>query len=139
MEEKVLKKGEFFGVNILSIVFFALAVLTFIACLVVASIFHADIFIDMSYGYYWFFIAIIIFVVIGILLLKVKPELTITDKYIIGKGVFKKVALPVKQITAVGTGIFKSISITTAKGIVSFCFVSNNEEIFTTIYNLLKD
>ena len=62
--------------------------------------------------------------------------LTITDKNVIGKASFgKSVDLPLKQISAVALGVFKSLTVATSSGKVHFWLIDNRSE----VYNILKD
>lgn len=65
-------------------------------------------------------------------------EMTISDKRIFGKVVFgRRVDLPLDSVTAVGMGAFKSITVSTSSGRISFAAVKNCEEIHKTISDLI--
>lgn len=141
MSEKILVKGKFSNINPLSLIFFAMAGITFLACFMVASAVGGSpawVFKGMKYGYYWFFIGIFIFLVLGIALLNMKFELIVTDGKVVGKTLFgKRVDLPISQISAVGTGIFNRVSIATSSGAINFYGVINQNEVFSAISELL--
>ncbi len=67
-------------------------------------------------------------------------ELTITDKRVYGKTWFGKIVdLPVDSITAIGLSkIFNGIAITTASGAIRFLFISNCDELYSIITELIK-
>ncbi len=65
-------------------------------------------------------------------------ELTVTNKRVYGKTSFgKRVDLPLDSISAVGTGWFKSISVSTSSGRITFFAVSNRNEFHKVISELL--
>lgn len=69
-----------------------------------------------------------------------KTALTVTDKRVYGKAAFgKRVDLPLDMISAVGTGMFKSIAVTTSSGAIKFAMVANNDDIHTAISKLLVE
>ena len=45
--------------------------------------------------------------------------------------------MPISQISVAGTGIFKRVSIATSSGSISFYGVTNQNEVFSTISELL--
>jgi len=59
-----------------------------------------------------------------------KPTLTITKEFVIATSYFgKKLFLPISQISVIGTGFFKRITIATSKGTVNFYQVENRDKI----------
>lgn len=65
-------------------------------------------------------------------------ELIVTDKRIYGKIAWgKRVDLPIDSVSAVGTGVFKSITISTSSGRIGFSAVKNRNEIHEVVSNLL--
>lgn len=65
-------------------------------------------------------------------------ELTVTNKRVYGKTSFgKRVDLPLDSISAVGMGWFKSISVSTSSGRITFYAVSNRDEFHKAISDLL--
>ena len=67
-----------------------------------------------------------------------KTELIVTDKRVYGKTSFgKRVDLPLDSISAVGTAMLKSISVTTASGAIKFSMIANRDDVYSKINNLL--
>ena len=91
--------------------------------------------------YMWFYLGALVFAGLGLLaLFCLKPELTVTNKRVYGKiGALKKVDLPINQISAVGTGVLNSISISTSSGAIRFWGVSNRDDIANAISKLLAE
>jgi len=141
MNEKVLVKGKFAKFNSFALICFAIALVALVACFVVATIFGGSpawAFRGIEFGYYWFFIGIVLFVIAGIMFLSMKFELIIADGKVVGKTLFgKRVDLPISQISVAGTGIFNRVSIATSSGYINFYGVINQSEVFSTISELL--
>ena len=141
MSEKVLVKGKFSKTNVFALICFVIAAVAFIACFVVATIFGGSpawAFEGMDYGYYWFFIGIAIFVILGLIFASMKFELIVTEGKVTGKTLFgKRVDLPISQISVAGTGIFNRVSIATSSGAINFYGVINQNEVFSVISELL--
>ena len=141
MSEKILVKGKFSNTNAFALICFAIAGAAFVACFIVATIFGGSpawAFEGMDYGYYWFFIGIAIFVVLGLIFSSMKFELIVTDGRVTGKTLFgKRVDLPISQISVAGTGMFNRVSIATSSGAINFYGVTNQNEVFSTISELL--
>lgn len=141
MSEKVLVKGKFANMNAFALICFAIAVVAFIACFVVATIFGGSpawAFEGMEYGYYWFFIGIAIFVILGLIFASMKFELIVTEGKVTGKTLFgKRMDLPISHISAAGTGIFNRVLIATSSGAINFYGVTNQNEVFSVISELL--
>ena len=80
--------------------------------------------------------AAVIIVVFNLLYKKI--QLVVTDKKVYGR-VFcgKRVDLPIDSISAVGTSLFKSISIATSSGYIKFLAIANRDEIHEKISELL--
>ena len=67
-----------------------------------------------------------------------KIELTVTDKRVYGIASFgKRVELPLDSISAVGTGLFNSITIATSSGKIAFVGVQNRNEVHKALSGLL--
>lgn len=67
-------------------------------------------------------------------------ELIVTDKRAYGKAAFgKRVDLPLDMISAVGTGMFKSIAIATSSGKISFLTIKNRDDIHKCVSDLLLE
>ena len=66
-----------------------------------------------------------------------KCSLVVTDKRVSGSTGFGQfVDLPVKQVSAVNLGIFKSIGIASSSGVVHFWFVENRQAVRAAIIEL---
>lgn len=69
-----------------------------------------------------------------------RVELTITNKRGFGTAAFgKRVDLPLDSVSAVGSGMFHSITITSASGAIKFGMLSNRDELYKAISKLLID
>lgn len=67
-----------------------------------------------------------------------KTELIVTNKRVYGKTVFgRRVDLPLDSISAVGTGIMKSIAVTSASGAIKFSLIENKDSVHKAISDLL--
>lgn len=67
-------------------------------------------------------------------------KIVVTDKRVYGKTFLgKQVDLPVDSISAIAKSWFKGVSVATSSGKIAFLLVSNNEEIYKTISDLLID
>ena len=65
-------------------------------------------------------------------------KVTVTDKRVYGTAMWgKRVDLPLDSITAVGTGLFSSLAVTTASGAIKFAMLENRDELHKTISDLL--
>lgn len=88
----------------------------------------------------WFSIAFLPFLIIYFVFFFMvnSCELVVTDKRVYGKAAFgKRVDLPVDSITAVGTGLFSSVSVTTSSGGIKFYLLGNKDEIHEAISTLI--
>ena len=141
MTNKTLVKGDFSKLRTFALICFAIAGVALIVCFIVASILGGSpswAFRGIEYGYYWFFIGIFIFLALGIALYTMKCELIVTDGKVTGKTLFgKRVDLPISQISVAGTGMLNRVSIATSSGSISFYGVTNQNEVFSTISELL--
>jgi len=81
----------------------------------------------------------IAFAITGLFYLITKEmKIVVTDKRVYGKTIFgKQVDLPFDSISAIAKSWFKGIAVATASGRIVFLLISNNEEIFKTISDLL--
>ena len=69
-----------------------------------------------------------------------KIAITITNKRVYGVSVFRKrVDLPMDSISAVGTGIFSSLVVTTASGAIKFVMLENRDDLHKALSNLLVE
>lgn len=67
-----------------------------------------------------------------------KTELYVTNSRVYGMTIFnKRIDLPIDAITAVGTGIFNTISISTASGVIKFSYLKNRDNIHQCINDLV--
>lgn len=67
-----------------------------------------------------------------------KNKLVITDKRAYGKTIFgQRVDLPMDSISAIGTGVLKSMYIGTSSGRIRFSFIENCDEIHSVVSELL--
>lgn len=85
-------------------------------------------------------IAFIIIWIIAIIFITAfsKTELFVTDTRVYGITVFnKRIDLPIDMITAVGTGFFNTITISTASGVIKFSYLKNRDNIHECINDLL--
>lgn len=142
MEEKILIEGKCSKSKILPIIFFVLAGILLIVCFIVATAYGDDpswAFIGIEYGYYWFFIGIIIFVALGLRFLLMQFEfLFVTNNKVEGKTIFgKRVLLPISQVSAIGTGLFKKVMVATSAGHIRFYGVINKDEVYSVISELI--
>ena len=84
----------------------------------------------------------IIVLVVGFLLLKLATVLTVTTKRVIVKAPLgRRLSLPINRISAVGTGPFHYLSITSTAGIagqIRLVFVPKYVEVYDTINTLLN-
>ena len=67
-----------------------------------------------------------------------KVELTVTNKRIFGKSSFgKRVDIPVDSVSAVGTGLFSSIAVTSSSGAIKFGMIKNRDDVHKAISDLI--
>ena len=65
-------------------------------------------------------------------------EICVTDKRIYGKAAFgKRVDLPLDSVSAVATGFFKSVSVSTSSGRITFYLMDSYAEIHRCVSELL--
>ena len=148
MDEKIIIKGKFTKINYLAIGSVVLAVISLII--------SYSIFKEWNYEDYWLYalnitrppegIAIFFYLSIVILLIGVFfviqmnfCELCVTDKRVYGKAAFgKMVDLPLDKISSVGTCFPKGVVVATSSGAINFWLLSNQQEIYQSIGELLK-
>lgn len=90
----------------------------------------------------WFFVicgAILALIAWKIVLLAMnRSTLVVTDRRVLGKGSWGlAVDLPLNQISSIGLGLFKTISISTSSGKVLFWLVENRDEVHEKLSELL--
>lgn len=133
MEEKVILRVHQSGAKRVAVISgIAVAVLVFVVCLLS---FDPRYYADTSIVG-----AAVSGVVVGIIVAKWLSgmELVVTDKRVYGAAAFgKRVDLPLDSITAIGTGWFQTVSITTPSGAIKFMLMPNHSEIHATISKLL--
>ena len=89
--------------------------------------------------YLFFHMAIIGSTVAGFVYMYKVATLVVSEDAVSGITVFKKrVDLPISQIAAIGSGRFGRVSISTASGIISFYCLTNQQQMFECISNLIK-
>lgn len=72
------------------------------------------------------------------ILLSVKTSLVVTDKRVYGTiALGKRVDIPLKAISSIGTGFLQSIVVASSSGKICFYGISNYKEIHTEISNLI--
>lgn len=82
--------------------------------------------------------AVIFVFSLGIFLYARKMKIIVTDKRVYGQASFgKQVDLPFDSISAIGKGFLKGIVVATSSGKIRFILVSNRDDIYKTISNLL--
>lgn len=74
-----------------------------------------------------------------ILLLMSKCEIVVTTHRVYGRGIKEQVDLPLDSISAIKMGWFKSVGIATSSGRIKFYLLTKQNEIFTTVSDLLKE
>lgn len=142
--EKTIIQGKFSNVNTLSVIFgiFSLIGIT-VGFVLVNEYTHLGRYADerhiigmiIAFGLSAFFIAaaIISYQVMN------NCEIIVTNKKVTGKIKFgQRVDLPIHQISSVGQGWFKSLSVATSSGTIRFWLLKNRKEIFTAISDLLN-
>lgn len=82
-----------------------------------------------------------VLLVAGLICLMLRSyELTVTDKRVYGKVKFgRRVDLPIDSISSVGTAWFKSLSLATSSGKVSFAMLKNRDEIHSIVSQLIAN
>ncbi len=143
-KEKIICKADAskIAMHPLAILSFVIAFLGFVASFIVASTYNKSVLnhIFRNFGLYvWFYVGSLLFAGLGVLLVvMLKPELTVTDKRVYGKiGSLKKVDLPINQISAIGNGILNNITISTSSGAIRFWGVANRDEVSGALSQLL--
>ena len=140
MDEKILVKSQ--KTSLLALLF-GWTVYSFIVSLLFGLFSSAinNVPIDSKFWGDVFILAIILFVlfvIVGTLLHK--SELTITSKRAYGTAAFgKRVDLPLDSISAVGTGMFKRLSISTSSGRITFWGIQNLDEFHSVLSKLIVE
>ena len=153
MEEKEIIKGNSGKNRIIGLVLLAWAIIRLTIELIYTSNWVEDYYAKYGRRYYdtvgelvftvtnSAFDVFVIFFVIGIFLINISTnKITVTDKRVYGRALFKKqVDLPLDSISAVGTGLFKSIGVATSSGRISFMGISNRDDVHKAITKLIID
>ena len=140
MDEKILIQTE--KVSLMSLLF-GWIVYSFIGAfclgLIISGITGNEI--DSLFFRDVLYVAVFLFAIIAIIgILLHKSELTITDKRAYGKAAFgKRVDLPLDSISAVATGMFKCLTISTSSGRITFWGILNLDEFHSTMSKLLVE
>ena len=130
-----------------SAVFLGLALWNLLLCLIcvvfiLLSLFSAEDEVGRIVGYgIYAVVGIVLFIVFKKVSKKMpKHQISVTDKRISGTcSSGKQVDLPLDSITAVAKSAFKTISISTSSGKISFDGLENSEQIYLEINNLLTN
>lgn len=141
MEEKILIKSESKKAMITMVKMTPLII--GIALLPSGSILEQTFLSDFGYfGGPVLGVAIIILTIAFIFKCKnLKQGIYVTEKRVYGTTVFgKRVDIPLDSISAVSlTNLFSGVSVASSSGRISFSFLENQDEIFKTISELIRD
>lgn len=97
----------------------------------ISSIIGVILLIDMI-------ILLVLCIIIPLFLCLGRIKIVVTDKRVYGQTFFgKQVDLPLDSISAIGKSIFNSIAVSTSSGVISFICISNRDEIYNVISELL--
>ena len=144
MEEKILFKGTFSGHHGLIVGSMFLGVLVFFIGVKFVEwdvLFFIEAIANM-YGEVLFLVGSLACFAFSIYLYMIEKncELVITNKKIVGQSAFrKKISLPVEKISSVKIDVFKRLSIFTSSGNVAFWMLTNGEEAWKIIDDLIVD
>ena len=73
-----------------------------------------------------------------IYLAHMRCEIVVTDKRVYGKARFgKRVDLPLDSVSAIGTGLFKTVAVATSSGKIKFMLLENLDDVYKTLNDLL--
>lgn len=100
-------------------------------------IYSDDVFGDIFavLGPLLFLISIYTFV---IYLAHMRCEITVTDKRVYGKARSgKRVDLPLDSISAIGTGLFKTVAVATSSGKIKFMLLENLDDVYRALNGLI--
>lgn len=142
MEERLIE-GKFSKINILAIISAIIALLTLLYSIWWDNQIHDMGFlnyhncIDYYAPFLYFGIPMLILTAVFYFWMS-NCSLTITNKRVYGQAAFgKRVDLPFDMISATSVGWLHSISVATSSGKISFWLLSNRNEVFAAISNLL--
>jgi len=151
MNEKVIIQSKSGPVKLISFIILLLGfvVFGFVWASETSYGFYAEMIAEGYWNYVWtsmvpYFGSMTVLPFAGLALLFylwfAPTSLTVTDKRVYGKAAFgKRVDLPLDKISAVGTGLFKTVAVSTSSGAIKFSMVANNNEIHTEISKLLLE
>lgn len=152
MDEKIIIKGKTIKTNIITIICALLAVTLAIIGFYWLNAYN-ELPYELQHNMYFnfgtlyftrmmiFFIASALGFVSAVLsyLIMNNCEIVVSDKRVSGKIKFGiKVDLPLNQISCVGQGWFKSLTVATSSGMIRFWLLENREDVFSEITNLLS-
>lgn len=150
MNEKNLirKKAVLVSLNIGSIVFSILAILTIVVSLITATHFwnlsNSSYYNAIGYmfghfwnGYFLFFIGIIAFFIASFVMTFQKGEMIISKNNVYGIMRFTELNIPINKISFIRTGCFSTIVIGTPAKQIKFLFVDSREHVYNCLSELL--
>lgn len=135
MDEKILIKGNATALKLVPTIVVILGLIVGIGL--------SNYVVEISEDYLWPFTigggAILIVWGIVLFFYVNSCEICVTDRRIYGKAAFgAAVSIPKDSVTAVGTiALFKGISVGSSSGTIKFLYISNADEIYRTINDLL--
>lgn len=130
MEEKIIIKGKFSKTNILVIALGSIAVILGIIGLFLFINGFVPNTINTAFEgiILWCIAGAFLVIATLVYLIMNNCEIIISDKKVSGKIKFgKRVDLPINQISSVGQGWFKSITVATSSGIIRFWLLENRQ------------
>jgi len=143
MEEKILFKGNL-KINRLTSLFIILGLFIFLIGVIVCDFDIIALFRFALKGYVEILFvlgALVCWIIAFVFYMMMKNcQLVITDKKIFGQDAFgKNVSLPLDKISAVSTNMLQSLTITTSSGKISFGLITNGNEAWQIINDLLVE
>ena len=84
-------------------------------------------------------IVCVVLVLVGVATSKKSAKITVYEQKVIAETASgKRVELPISQISTVGTGTFKRITLATSSGTISISDIPNRDEVYACISTLLE-
>ena len=147
MEEKVIVQGDFSKKYLISVVLAVISALLMAVSFGIYSVAGDGSFLSEAAGFacpegmgvcfYGSLLFAILAVVFGVGMKY--SQLVVTDKRVYGKVIFgKSIDLPYDAISSVGTCFPKGVFASTSSGAVRFWLLSNQDEVYKKISDLLK-
>lgn len=137
-EEKILIKANFTRFHIWCILFCTIGALCLPGSLVLADATGGSIKSGMFPVGFLVLLVGWILIAVGIVLSRLQYEFVVTSTKVVGKTLLgKRVDLPISQVSTIGSGIFKRITVATSSGHISFFGVTNQSEVFQAVSALL--